>query len=40
MGGRHHRQRREGGGVGFFQSVSQIALHTHRMCFLFSRIFP
>ena len=38
--GRHHRQRREGGGVGFFQSVSQIALHTHRMCFLFSRIFP
>ena len=38
--GRHHRQRREGGGVGFFQSVSQIASHTHRMCFLFSRIFP
>ena len=30
--GRHHRQRREGGGVGFFQSVSQIASHTHRMC--------
>ena len=33
--GRHHRQRREGGGVGFFQSVSQIASHTHSMCVSF-----